>query len=114
MNIEILKACGVEYEEGLERFSGSRRLYEKYLKMLLSDPTYEEMRRAACEGDLQTAFEAGHKMKAFIGNLAIDGFYEKIVTLTNEFRSGIRRDYRPDFDRLDQEYGSILTAIKTE
>lgn len=113
MNIDILKAGGIDYGDGLERFSGNRQLYEKYLKKLLTNNTYEEMCEAARRGNLQEAFEAAHRFKAFIGNLSINHFYEEIKALTEEFRAGIQRDYEADFDKLDQEYAKILQAIRS-
>lgn len=112
MNIEKLKAVGIDYEDGLERFSGNSQLYFKYLQRLLTTGLYEEVREAACQGRIQDAFEASHKLKAFIGNLSINHFYEEIKVLTEEFRAGINRDYKPDFEALDQEYENILCAIR--
>lgn len=112
MNIDLLKASGIDYDDGLERFSGNSRLYEKYLKKLLDNDTYEVMRDAACSGKLQQAFEAAHKLKAFIGSLSINHFYEEIRFLTEEFRAGVDRDYKPDFEKLDSEYQKIIQAIR--
>lgn len=112
MNIERLKASGIDYEEGLERFSGNVQLYEKYLNKLLTIQTYGEMRKAACSGQIQEAFEAAHKFKAFIGNLSISHFYEEIKALTEEFRAGVYKDYKTDFEKLDQEYEKIIQAIR--
>lgn len=112
MDIDILKASGIDYEDGLERFSGNAQLYEKYLKKLLTNEVYGEMRQAACNGEIQEAFAAAHRLKAFIGNLSIHQFYEEIKTLTEEFRAGVNRDYRPDFEKLDQEYEKIIQAIR--
>lgn len=113
MNIEILKAAGIDYEEGLERFSGNDRLYAKYLKKLLLSDTYREMREEALRGDIQEAFESAHKLKAFVGNLSIGHFYDVLKELTDEFRAGVKRDYQPDMVKLDREYEKILQAIRS-
>lgn len=112
MNIEKLKAAGIDYEDGLERFSGNEQLYVKYLKKLLTIQTYGEMREAVLEGDVQKAFEAAHKLKAFVGNLSISSFYDKLKELTEEFRAGVKRDYRLDLEKLDLEYEKILQAVR--
>lgn len=112
MNIDMLKASGIDYEDGLERFSGNSQLYEKYLTKFLDNHTYEEMRDAACGNDLRQAFELAHKLKAFLGNLSMSHFYEEIRSLTEEFRAGVRRDYKPDFAALDPEYRKIKQAIR--
>lgn len=112
MNIEKLKASGIDYEEGLERFSGNEQLYVKYLKKLLTVNTYEEMREAVLKGDLQEGFESAHKLKAFIGNLSIGYFYDKLKALTEELRGSVQKDYRQDIEKLDKEYEKILQAIR--
>lgn len=112
MNIEKLKAGGIDYEEGLERFSGNEQLYGKYLKKLLTIDTYEEMREAVLQGELQKGFELAHKLKAFIGNLSIGYFYDRLKALTEELRAGVQKDYRQDIEKLDREYEKILQAIR--
>lgn len=112
MNIEKLKAGGIDYEEGLERFSGNEQLYLKYLRKLLASDTYKEMKDAALKGEIQEAFEAAHKLKAFVGNLSISHFYDKLKALTEDFRAGVKRDYRPDIEKMDEEYEKILQTIR--
>lgn len=113
MNIEMLKANGIDYDEGLERFSGNEQLYSKYLRKLLTSNIYLEMRAAALNGDIQEAFEAAHKLKSFLGNLSIGHFYDQIKILTEELRAGVSKDYQVEFARLDQEYDRILQAIRS-
>lgn len=112
MDIEKLKASGIDYEEGLERFSGNDQLYVKYLKKLLTVDTYKEMRESVLNGDIQHAFETAHKLKAFIGNLSIIHFYDKLKGITEDLRAGVKRDYTKDIENLDQEYEKILQAIR--
>lgn len=113
MNIDELKSWGIDYEEGLDRFSGNEKLYLKHLRKLLSNDTYTAMREAAINGEVQKAFEAAHKLKAFVGNLSISCFYDMLKALTEDFRAGVSRDYRPDIEKLDQEYEKILQAIRS-
>lgn len=112
MNIEKLKASGIDYEDGLSRFSGNRNLYEKYLRKLLTVTLYEEMKAALEKKDIKEAFECAHKFKAFIGNLSIAHFYEEIKNLTEELRAGEDRDFSEILQRLDREYEIILQSIK--
>lgn len=112
MNIEKLKAYGIDYDEGLERFSGNEQLYIKYLRKLLTLDTYEKMREAALKGEIQEAFELAHNLKAFVGNLSVGSFYDRLKALTEEFRAGVKKDYQEDMKKLDQEYEKILQAIR--
>lgn len=112
MNIENLKANGIDYEEGLDRFSGNAKLYEKYLKRLLDLTLYQDMKQAIYDEDMETAFECAHKLKAFIGNLSIPLFFEEIKDLTEKLRGREKGDYQAEFDRLDKMYETILQAVR--
>lgn len=86
MNIEKLKAVGINYEEGLNRFMNNKDLYEKYLYKL-ADMTYvEDVNKAICEGDYLKAFEDCHKLKSITGNLSIPDLYGKICIITDALR----------------------------
>lgn len=112
MNIEKLKANGIDYDDGLIRFSGNRKMYEKYLYRFAEDTTYQELRDALCRRDTEAAFHAAHRLKAFVGNLSINQFYEEIKALTEDLRNGTQRDYFPDIVKLDQQYERILQSIR--
>lgn len=102
MNVEQLKACGIDYDDGLRRFSGSTQLYEKYLKRLPELEIYDELKAAVLAGDTEAAFQASHKMKSFIGNLSIPHMYGEICELTDILRTGA-----PNEDAVAQHMGAI-------
>lgn len=112
MNIENLKKNGIDYEDGLSRFSGNAKLYEKYLMKLLDITLYEDMKTAIDKGDIKSAFEYAHKLKAFIGNLSILDFYDGIKDLTEILRAGELKDFKDELAELDKEYELILQAIR--
>lgn len=114
MNIEQLKASGIDYDEGLDRFSGNSHLYEKYLKKLLDITLYEEMKQAIEHGDIEVAFDCAHKLKSLIGNLSINHFYNEIKNLTDQLRAKTvdKQEIRKNLAALDKEYTKILEAIK--
>ncbi|MDD3114977.1 MAG: hypothetical protein PHQ44_04510 [Anaerovibrio sp.] len=88
MNIEQLKAAGIDYEDGLHRFADNQRIYEKYLRKLTEVTLLDEARTALQNHDHETAFDCFHKLKAFVGNLSIPPLYEKVRNLTETLRQG--------------------------
>lgn len=112
MNKEDLIRSGIDYEEGLDRFSGSVQLYEKYLLKLPELTLYEEMKAAINEGDNKAAFEAAHKLKSFTGNLSLGHFHDNVVALTEQLRNGEAVDPREKLAELDTQYDMIVKAIR--
>lgn len=107
MNSENLKACGINYDEGLHRFSGHVKIYEKYLLKLVNLDIYEDLKRNISEDDTKTAFEDAHKLKAFIGNLSIPDLYEKVSKVTDI----LRNDSMQEVDKIMQEVDTIITRV---
>lgn len=92
MNVEKLKANGIDYDEGVHRFSGKESIYLKYLRRLPETTMIADAKKAVAAGDIKgnttSAFENFHNLKAFVGNLSISELFEKVCELTDVFRSG--------------------------
>lgn len=116
MERERLEACGIDYQEGLHRFSENVKIYEKYIKRLPGLDIYENMKRALAEEDCHTAFEECHKLKAFIGNLGIHPFYEDICELTDELRKeqGVSGEMLLLADKIEKQYQRLVDAIESD
>lgn len=116
MNPEKLKACGIDYEEGLHRFSGRAGVYEKYLGKLVGLDIYQDLKEAAAKGDASGAFEACHKMKAFVGNLSISQLYGRIANLTELLRNAeeITEEITTSLESVDLSYQEVVQTIREE
>ena len=82
MNINILKTCGVNYENGVERFLGDSVLYENMLKMFLEDDSFSKAVAALAEGNYKKLFESVHSIKGVAGNIDIDPLFKSASQLT--------------------------------
>lgn len=113
MNKETLKAGGIDYEEGLDHFSGNKQLYEKYLNRFLELTLFDEMKERIEEGDLKEAFECAHKLKSFVGNLSIPGLYAEIEELTENLRNRDSLDYDSRIKKINDDYRAVCRAIRS-
>lgn len=114
MDVDKLKAAGVDYEDGLARFSNNAQIYEKYLRKLVDQNQYTEMKDAIDAGDVEAAFQAAHKLKAFMGNLSITELYHNVAEVTEIFRAGSFDGSQPYVEQMDRQMEEIIQAITEE
>ncbi len=82
-----LVSVGVDIQDGIERFGGSRELYERFLIGFLSDPSYGEFETAIANKDWTQALAAAHTLKGVTANLSMTRLLEassKTVALLRE------------------------------
>ncbi len=86
MKPEELK--GIDYKQGLERFSGNAELYEKFLVKFAMNEEAAKAAELLESGDIEGAFFVIHTLKGTSGNLSINGLYSACVDFTKEYKSG--------------------------
>lgn len=114
MDWEKMKAAGIHYDEGMERFSGNEQLYIKYLRKFRNLTLYNDMKSALRAGDYESAFQYAHDLKSFAGNISLNEFYRDISRLTDELRSRGEIKLTVDFDSMDRKYQNIMEVIGGE
>ena len=95
LTIEALKNYGANVEEGLSRCLGKEDFYLKLVNMALEDGSFERLKDAVRNGDIDTAFEAAHSLKGVLGNLALTPIYDPAVEITELLRAKTDMDYEP-------------------
>ncbi|MDD2967340.1 MAG: Hpt domain-containing protein [Desulfovibrionaceae bacterium] len=111
MNKEKLIAAGIDYNEGVARFSDHAMLYEKYLGKFLQSPLMEQLEQQLTKGAISEAFHTAHDLKGASGNLSMNAYYEKICELTECLRHG-DNNYTPIFTQLKKLYAAIKEAAE--
>lgn len=86
MNKDVLIQAGIDFDGGLERFSGRTEIYVKYLKKFPEDTYYPAMLEALEKKDVEEAFANAHSLKGTSGNLSLNSFYDSIVALVEALR----------------------------
>lgn len=102
---EELSAHGCDMKVTLERFLGDEDFYEKCLREMLNDSSFEELGKALEENNVKAAFESAHTLKGLAANMGLDPMLDIVVELVEPLRNGI-------IDGLDDTYRRLMTEKK--
>ena len=103
LTIDNLKALGADTESGLARCINNEDFYLKMVTMALQDPSFDQLKDALAEGDLDTAFERAHALKGTIGHVSLTTLFDPIAEMTEDLRA-----------RKDIDYSGAIEGIFTE
>lgn len=113
MNSYILFRAGIDVQAGIQRFSGNKALYEKYLYEFFENEYFDRLEKALLEEKKEEAFQSAHALKGIAGNLSIQSFYDAICPLVEALRG------EPDFQtakkqmkEVREQYGIVQEAIR--
>lgn len=101
---EIFEAYGGDYQETIGRFLGNEKMYLKFLKMLFADENLAKMGEALKNGDMKSAFEAGHTIKGVSGNLGLKPLYDAVCDIVEPLRHQEEADYAGLYQKIRDEY----------
>lgn len=79
--IELLRECGIDYHDAMERFCGNEALYERLALKFLDDPHFAALDQALSNEDAQSAYHAAHSLKGVAGNLSLTRLYQESCRL---------------------------------
>lgn len=105
---ECYDALGGNYEDTVRRLY-NEKLVEKFLFKFEEDPSFENLKKALEEEDLEAAFRAAHTLKA--QNMGFDNLAESSSVLTEALRS---RKVMPDAEQVEEvckDYNKIRETI---
>lgn len=114
MNLERLAAAGIDYEDGLKRFSNNRDTYEKVLQLILSDTNFADLEQALAAKDAQAAFAAAHALTGIAGNLSLNRLYTDLLPLVKILREKILDGTDELIIPVRASYGDAIAAIRGE
>lgn len=109
---EAMKSIGMNMDEVLARFSGSRRLVEKFVRRFPSDKTYGELEQAMGDKDYEQIERAAHTLKGVCANLGFTHLYELSSEMVNDVRACCYDKLDSLFDSLTAEYEKVKGAIE--
>lgn len=103
---ECYDALGGNYEDTV------RRLYnEKFLFKFEEDPSFENLKKALEEEDLEAAFRAAHTLKGVAQNMGFDNLAESSSVLTEALRSRKVMPYAEQVEKVCKDYNKIRETI---
>ena len=107
---ECYDALGGNYEDTVRRLY-NEKLVEKFLFKFEEDPSFENLKKALEEEDLEAAFRAAHTLKGVAQNMGFDNLAESSSVLTEALRS---RKVMPDAEQVEEvckDYNKIRETI---
>lgn len=112
MNIEILKSADIDYDSGVERFSGLDAVYQKFLRMFPEDPSYNSTIDAIKNEDYENAFTYAHTLKGTAGNLSLSELYRTTSLLVEDLRVKKTDNLTTRLAEVTESYKKTTEAIK--
>ena len=111
---DVLNAAGIDYSEGLERFSGDAEFYEMVLRAFVRADIAERSRAAFDADDREALLSAAHEAKGSGGNAGLKRIYAQASALVKLLRSGdyTEEELTESFLQFEKAYLSTQTAIK--
>jgi len=82
----------INYEEGLARIRGNKKIYSKTLEMFIRTKEFDNLEEALKKDDLEKAGYIAHTIKGMAGNLSIAKIFKISSVLQDEFEKGIRNE----------------------
>jgi HPt (histidine-containing phosphotransfer) domain-containing protein len=112
--LEELKELGANTEEGLERLSGNKALYErmlgKLLKLLQSsapNPDFD------CKNYLEEGIiEQAHAIKGATGNLSVTPLYDAYTQIVNLLRAGQPEEAKKVLQDIQSVQKKIMACLE--
>ena len=109
ITVESLKAWGANAEEGLQRCMNNEALYLKLVNMFLDKNSYDELKEAIANDDLDKAFQAAHALKGVLANLSLTPLFDIDFEVTELLRNRQKMDYSELLQKYENKYSELLT-----
>lgn len=88
MNLDVLRAAGVDTDAALARMMGSEALLSRLLGKFPADQGCARFEAAVAADDPDAALEAAHALKGVSGNLSLTRVYELSARICELIRAG--------------------------
>lgn len=109
---EFCKNLEINYEENIARFAGNENIYIKFLKRLLEDNTYNNLKQAFSQNFYEDIEKYAHMLKGLAANLGIN----RIFLLSNDIVQSVRQKEFNNidnlYDKLTKEYELTVQMIR--
>lgn len=109
LTIEKLKQFGADADEGLQRCMNNEAFYLKMVSRFLEDTSFDKLKAAIDNGDLEEAFKASHALKGVLGNLSLTPLYNIAYEVTELLRNKTQCDY----GEYIRKYEALLQDLKS-
>lgn len=101
ITVEGLKEYGAAVDEGLARCMNNEAFYLRMVEKAVKDPAFDSLKNAIESDDLDEAFEAAHRLKGALANLALTPVSEPVEEMVELLRGREEADYSVCIDRIE-------------
>lgn len=112
---EELEDNGAEIEDSLERLSGDKKLYFKYLKEFLTPGSMTELAKAASAKEYEIAFREVHTLKGVSLNLGLLPIADICMDMLIAFRNGendVAIEKLPELNEVFNKWIMLINTLK--
>lgn len=110
-----VRACyeemGSNFDEVLSRL-GSEQMVQRFALKFLNDKSYETLKEALREKDVESAFRAAHTLKGVCVNLGFDKLFSVSSALTEKLRAKELDGTDEMFEKVKEQYEITIGAIQ--
>ena len=93
LTVEALRAWGADTDDGLRRCMNNEAFYFRLVDRAARDPSYDQLKEALENRDLDRGFELAHALKGVTANLALTPVGKPVTEMTELLRSRTDTDY---------------------
>lgn len=111
LTIDNLKALGADTDDGVRRCLGKEDFYLRMVTMALSNDSFEKLKEAVQNGNLEEGFERAHALKGALGNVSLTTLVDPIIEITEELRARKEMDYSELLDRIDEQLAKYRALL---
>ena len=112
MKKEDLEKAGIDYEQGVKRFMGNPKIFERFLYKFLDDKSYEGLKDSLWANNCEAAFKEAHTLKGLASNLSMSGLMRAVANVTEKLRNGDIDAGRMLMDKVDEQYNAICDILR--
>ena len=107
ITIDGLRAFGAGVDEGLARCMNNEAFYVRLVEKVLKDKGFDELDAAVAAHDTDAAFEAAHKLKGVLANLALTPICDPVTQMVELLRNQTDTDYSQYMNRIKEKKAQL-------
>ena len=107
ITIDGLRAFGAGVDEGLARCMNNEAFYVRLVEKVLKDKGFDELDAAVAAHDTDAAFEAAHKLKGVLANLALTPICDPVTQMVELLRNRTDTDYSQYMNRIKEKKAQL-------
>lgn len=112
--MNIKEACDkldINYEKNIARFAGNESIYIRFLKKMIVDETYNNLKQSWREKNYEETEKYAHTLKGISANLGIDRLFKVSDSLVQNIRKKEYEKTQEYYNKLVEEYEIIKKVI---